>query len=316
MWRIKRSQAFTIIELLVACALTMLLVTALLSMVSHTSNFWRSASNKIDAFQASRVAFESLTRQLSQVTLNAYWAYDDDANPTQYLRKSELHFKAGPNLLGTLSHAVFFQAPTDRTAEAPAYAGVNGLLGGMGYFIDYVPDQPPTALLDRLRIESRFRLMQWNQNTENLAIYASTSGSNDWYQNARSEAIPIADDIIALVLWPKLPTGEVPPAEWTESYEFDSRAGPMQPQPIKQHQLPPLVQVTMVAIDRAASERYKETLEAKITTAMDGLFTREKDPATTMQADLRILEQRLIEAGIQYRTFSSAVSLREAKWNP
>lgn len=313
----RRSGGFSLVEILVASGVLLLVLTLVLSIVSQTSSVWRSSAQKISAFQSARAGFERLTRQLSQATLNTYWEYDDVNNPQKYVRQSELHFRSGPNLLDTPSHAVFFQAPASRTDNPSAYGGLERLLNGCGFFIDYVEDDIPAPLTDKVESRKRFRLMQWMQNTEELNVYKGNSDPQAWYQNARAEAIPVADNIIALVIWPKLPDTETPPVGWEDSYEYDSRQGSLNNQPITMNQLPPIVQVAMVAIDARSAERLGPSLESEIRSATQGLFERldSSDPRESMQKDLTELENRLREKNIEYRIFESAVPIREAKWS-
>lgn len=297
-----------------ACSVLVILITLMLSLVSKSSDVWRSASNKVEAFQSARGGFENLTRQLSQAVLNTYWDYQDPNDPTKYIRKSELHFKAAPQLLGTPSHAVFFQAPANRTGQVSGYGGLGGLLNACGFFIDYTSDSIPSSLTAKLSGISRFRLMQWTQNTEDLKVYDPAAADSDaWFSTARNEATPIAENVIALILWPKLSHSDTPPAGWTDSYSYDSRAGSSFPQPIKQHQLPPTIQVTMVAIDGGSAARLGSQLKAKIDGALAGLFAG--NPSTSYTNDLTTLESRLRTEHIDYRIFTTSVALKESKWS-
>lgn len=322
-------RAFTLVEILVASAVFVLLLALILSIVTQTSDVWRSTSNKITAFQSARAAFERMTRQISQATLNTYYDYydlnwnrrtKDNANtfvPRNYGRQSELHFRTGVNLLNKPTHAIFFQAPASRTENSTEYGGLEGLLNACGFFIDYVEDDIPSPYQGRVSSKSRYRLMQWVQNTENLAIYNPAASSDAWFQNADQEAVPLADNIIALIIWPRLPEGEPAPEDWVDSYEYDSREEASGRQPVKQHQLPPIVQIAMVAIDNRSADRLGDNLKSKIDAALSGLFKNldSNNPGKSMQDDLEELEKRLKKENIEYRIFESAVPLREAKWS-
>lgn len=300
-----------------ASAVLVMMLGLVLSIVNQTSSVWRTSSQKIAAFQGARAGFERLIRQLSQATLNTYWAYNDPNSPTKYVRQSELHFRTGPQLLGTTSHAVFFQAPASRTGQPESFGGLERLLNGCGFFIDYVDDEVPSALSGRLTPQKRFRLMQWVQNTENLKVYDSAYGGDTWFQQAKTEALPIADNVIALILWPRLSEQDTVTTDWTDSYEYDSRAGTPANQPVKMNQLPPVVNVVMVAIDANSAERLKGTLKSDIDGALGGLFAslNTSTPRESIQTDLAELERRLRAKKIDYRIFESAVPLREARWS-
>lgn len=304
-------------EMLVASAVLVLLLVLVLSIVSQTSSIWRSSSQKIASFQGSRAGFERLVRQLSQATLNTYWAYDDPNSPLKYVRQSELHFRSGPNLLGTSSHAVFFQAPASRTEDQNSFGGLERLLNGCGFFIDYVDDDVPSGLQDRIASKKLFRLMQWIQNTEDLSVYDSAAGKEAWFQNARQEALPIADNVIALILWPRLSDKDLNTPGWADSYEYDSRAGQLVSQPAKMNQLPPIIDAVMVAIDSASVNRLGGRLKTAVDSCLDGLFQNlnAADPRNSIRDDLNELESRLKAQAIDYRVFESSIPLREARWS-
>jgi len=309
---------FSLVEVLVTFAILALVLTLMLKVVGSTGDSWKNTGEQIEAFKGARLAFQNLTRLLEQATLNTYWDYDNPAQPTRYLRKSELHFVSdqAENLLpqksdGTawLGHAVFFQAPANKTALPNQYDSVIGLLNACGFFVEYGSDDrwnPPHIQESR----NRFRLMQWVQNTENLAVYTTSDAS--WINPAiGNDTFPIAENVIALLLWPK-ESGDT--SSSLNSYRYDSRYNAnANPQPVQAHQLPPVVQVAMVAIDERSALRLGDNLYSVISNCMAGLFTDQ--PAEKMQADLDTLKQRLLEANIRYQVFFSSVPLREAKWS-
>ncbi len=112
-------------DLLVSTVILAIILVVIFSITQQTGRVWKSSQAKIESFQSARAAFESLTRKLSQATLNGYYDYFDangrtpkdpsyDGKPARYGRQSDLHFISGPGLLthpAQVSHAVFFQAP-------------------------------------------------------------------------------------------------------------------------------------------------------------------------------------------------------------
>ena len=119
-------QAFTLIELMLSTAVLALLMALMLTVVGQTQQIWVRSSGKVAQFQAARTAFEAMTRNLSQATLNTYYDLQFETDPAKlgqtkgYSRNSDLHFVSGKaaqtKFLGTESatyptHAVFFQAP-------------------------------------------------------------------------------------------------------------------------------------------------------------------------------------------------------------
>ncbi|MDQ3623942.1 MAG: prepilin-type N-terminal cleavage/methylation domain-containing protein, partial [Verrucomicrobiota bacterium] len=151
--------AFTLIELLVSLAVIALLSLVLISITGQSSDVWRQARSKIDQFRGARDGFESITRRLSQATLNTYLDYYDNkgrrrtqANvktfaPTSYGRYSELRFVSGPaeQLLEEATvprptHAVFFQAPLGFVEDFAEFRGLDNLINTWGYFLEFNSD--------------------------------------------------------------------------------------------------------------------------------------------------------------------------------
>src|SRR5690349_5884687 len=125
---------FTLVELLLAMAVAALIAVFLASMVNQTSSLWSNTKARVEQFRDARLAFEAITRRLSQATLNTYWDYyyppgsnssslssSTAVAPIGYGRQSELRFVCGSGTGLTAStganaslrpaHAIFFQAP-------------------------------------------------------------------------------------------------------------------------------------------------------------------------------------------------------------
>lgn len=165
------TRAFTLIEMLVSMAVLMLIMLLLFQTISSSSTLWTRTTGKVQAFQAARAAFESMTRNLTQASLQNYYGYADSSGnpvplinpsfklsgggnvkrnkiPTKYLRASELHFVSGPaaELLGqagqsglvTSGDAVFFQAPIGFSDGS--YQTRPGLLNICGYYVQFERD--------------------------------------------------------------------------------------------------------------------------------------------------------------------------------
>ena len=88
-------EGFTLVEVLVAMALLTLIALLLTSMTGATASTWRYTAARIEQFRSAETAYESITRRLSQATLNTYWDYDSPTAPTKYLRQSDLRFISG-----------------------------------------------------------------------------------------------------------------------------------------------------------------------------------------------------------------------------
>ena len=88
-----------------------LLLIVLLQMTNSTSELWTRTTGKTEQFRAAREGFESMTRNLSQATLNTYWDYDNPNSPTRFMRQSELRFICGQMTKGTNRLATASPAP-------------------------------------------------------------------------------------------------------------------------------------------------------------------------------------------------------------
>ena len=85
----RRSAAFTLVEVLVAASIIVVLMGIMLGMTDQTQRLIRSTSSKVEAFQESRAAFESVTRHLSQACSRSASVAWVRANGATYGLKSE-----------------------------------------------------------------------------------------------------------------------------------------------------------------------------------------------------------------------------------
>jgi uncharacterized protein (TIGR02599 family) len=381
------SPAFTIVEMLVSTAILGLLMVLLLSTVDQTQRVWLRSSNKVSQFQASRTAFEALTRNLSQATLNTNYGYETDpktGDPTFYRRESDLHFISGKaareKLLGSdektfPTHAVFFQAPLGWTSEmddkssntVKKYRALNNLLSAVGYYVKWGRDETlPSFLVGHPELvpeRYRYRLMEVIQPAESLGIFLNANAmamppppytkATDWIQIALGKlARPdesgkeacsrvLADNIIALVLLPKLAEQDRPSPQRLDlapNYNYDTRpsADDGTPKEIDKfdsvekkqvNQLPPIMQVTMVAIDEATAIRQQQLTgqtAPDFTASLFSAVSNEDDfkrdlgePVSPAAGSLlyRLQNPTTPSLRISYRVYTSDVVIRGAKWS-
>lgn len=316
----KTPKAFTLIELLTAVAVFAVAMVIVFSIIGQASGLWRRSSSEIEAFQSARLAFDLLTRNLSQATLNTYLDYDNPTNASRYVRKSDLALVSGPAGLSgfpgstNTGQAIFFQAPLSYATNTGVTGGLDMLLNTCGYYISFNTNNtyPPHAVAAN---PYRYRLMQLLVPAENNTIYAA---SNDaWFSTYSNQAQPIADNVIALIVRPQDPEAtpsDLPDLNGNYNYSYDSTAGATNnPQPATAQQLPPVLKLIMIAVDEASMNRLikadgKEPQE--IHDALVGKFMDQR----TFDSDLANLETSLAKNRINYRVFSSAVPLRESKW--
>jgi len=323
--------AFTLVEMLVAMVLFAMIMLVILAITQTTGNAWRDSRSKVDAFQGARQAFEKMTRSLSQATLNTYYDYFDasgarrtEANrlsftPATYGRYSDLHFISGKSLVpGQVTHSLFFQTPTGY-ANDTQYQTMDTLLNACGFYIVHGQDSLRPAFLDSLpnapANDTRFRLMQFLQPSEQLTVYSSSSGAN-WFQSPlagnSSPVEQLAANMIAFVVLPRKSTGDAAQSAGnllSTDYEYDSRAAGASAsvQSPTYNQLPPLIEIILVAIDEKSARR----MEEQNLQIPPSLFSQ----APMIESDLVTLENFLNQNRLVYRTFRTMVPLRNSKWS-
>lgn len=321
-----REAALTLVEVLVATTILLLLMTVLFSMLSVITRAWTQSSQRIDAFQGARVAFDRVTRMLSQATLNVYWDYDDPNDPKIYRRQSELAFavlQAGTNGLkgdpdpgaGT-GHGVFFQVPIGATAKTatPDLRPLSQTLTSIGFSVRWVSDKQIRPAFIAGPEKFRMRLMQYRSLSEDLKVY-SQQGTDVRSWIDEMEQVPLADNIVWMAIWPRLSPVQDPVGDKiTEDYTYNSRKGAdTTPQPITAHQLPPTVQVTMIAIDERTAERFApNVLPAEIVNSYADTLANVRD----YEQDIETISTKLNDARINFRIFTTSVQLRESRWSP
>jgi len=319
-------RGFTILEVLVSAVLLLIVSLISYSIISSISSAWRTHKARLSTFEGARVGFELLTNRLSQATLNTYWDYDDPANPTRYLRRSELHFNMGrgatllPDLPGVTGDAVFFLAPLGFTSTT-GLQPLTKMLTACGFYIRFSSEVERPDFLDaRIPVRFRYRLMQFLQPGENLAVYDLTPDNetnvaerNRWFtDHVADHSFPMIDNVIGLILRANYPVGNSEVSE----YSFDSRNGTRNAPTPSYHQLPPSISVTMVVIDEDSARRLAEEFGATappLQPPPSNNFTN----ADNYDADLQAWETLLreITPGINYRIFTADVPIRGAKWS-
>lgn len=207
---------------------------------------------------------------------------------------------------------------------------------------------------------NRLRLMEYSPTAEMNRIYDSAYRSNpsqikQWYQNANSGALaselkdsggssetaatrhftrPIAENILALIISPQLENTStsgassssssvysIAPNFFYDSTQTGALVSSSSPQGT-QHLLPPLLKVTMIALDERSAEvlssSTSESLRSSVLSGVGGLFTS----ASKFDADLEgtadepgALRQLLLQNKINYRVFSTTIALKQSRWS-
>ena len=265
------------------------------------------------------------------------------------------------------THAVFYCAPLGianalnpynvNTSATATDQGLEQLLNVCGYYIEFNQD---TALGDTPSFFSnpaarwRFRLMEMIQPSESLDIYTYTTNppytATTWFTDFLPTAATnpgcthvLADNIIALIILPRLSTeqeAQLGPtagaADLTSTYNYDSTSQTALTTltPAGQttyNQLPPVLQVTMVAIDETSAVRLQSQFGAGtapgLTTSPSNLFTAITS-LSDYQNDLSQLEANLqqttvngkapglaLKTPVSYRVFTSNIRITGARWS-
>jgi len=321
-----RKSAFSLLEVLVAIAVLSLILALTLDLTSQASKVWRRGKSHEETFRAARDAFATITRELSQSTLNTYYDYFDssgrpagdpsyDGNPSRYGRQSELRFACGPSLVpDQIGHAVFFQAPLGHSGST-SLTKLASLLNTRGYYVKYGGDTSgdfiggKPAFLASGHPRFRYRLLGIEQPAEKMSVYSSPS---DWIASAASNGSTrvLAENVVAFAVravWPDGPSA---------SYSYDSGVswpGHAGAQPREMNQLPPRLEVILVVIDESTASR----LQGSSSSAPDLGFAPAavfQDPAR-WDDDLQAVESGLQQERIPYRIFRTTVPVGTSLWN-
>lgn len=352
------SRAFTLLEILVSTVILSVLMLACATALDQTQRTWKFSQGKVEQFREARLAFEAINRHLAQATLNTYWDYfypqtgsneppqDAVAQPGAYVRHSELQFRVdrATTLLNSTDihpgHALFFQAPL---GLSQTHREMGSLLNARGFYVAFKSDarNRPAFLTDGGQPEkSRFRLMEYRPPSERPIADSSTLGNavyskpEDWFrQNLEASSEPLADNILLLVVSPRVSTSAAKalnrPATWiAPSYRFNSTDRDNSTSGVDhvrvrndgtadqgtQHLLPPTVQITLVAIDEPSAQRLLESNGDRPVDLQQESGASFSD-ALQYDEDLSRIKRHLTDRKLNFRVFTSTVIMRNARWD-
>lgn len=338
-------RAFSLIELMVAMGILSILMLMLTVLLDQVQESWRYSESRLSQFREARVAFDIVTKNLGQASLNTYWDLEDedgDGLVDRYFRTSELHFlnMEARDLGGTatqepVGHAVFFQAPLGFSSE---YRNLNNLFNGRGYFVAFGSDVNFRPSFVRSAEKFRYRLFEFRPPAEANQIFEDGAQErlqgesqifSEWFRQGidgigsgdfEDHLNPLAENIVTLIVSPRdslsSSTGGGRSDTFSEiapNYVYDSNenvtTGDNLQSPTAQ-QVPPLVRVTMVAIDETSAVRLEDgTTRPAIVD--NNLFRN----TANYEQDLETLVEYLNEEEINHKVFSSMVMLRSGKWS-
>lgn len=349
--RRRRQSGFTLVELLVASAVIAVIMAILVGMTSQTQKLVRSTAGKVEQFQGARAAFEVMTRRISEATLNTYWEYAYRTEyqvvsgkqvpvrvPDRYQRASELRFRSGPMAELTRSrgpdgafqpmHGLFFQAPFGMVADRDRLGSLDHLLNSWGFFVELGTDEAtmPPFLKGHVEPRKRFRLMEFMEPAEQLRVYQfQTPRATDWFapvlMRPDRPVRVLAENVCALIVLPKFDrTTEENRHRAGKStllapgYRYDSTTSTSDPELNPKNQLPPVVQLTMIALDEESANLLQGRNRNHATGGIE--FAQLFRKPESYDADLAAFEQHLSSTHrTAYRVFTTNVSIRGAKWS-
>ncbi len=275
---------------------------------------------------------------------------DISVPPSAYVRHSELQFQSGTafqligpqaNPLRYPGHAVFFQAPLGLSLEHP---GLGSLLNARGYYVEFGSDEtdkPPFIVERGVPNRYRYRLMEYRPPADRgIASKTLFQGNTiyskpaDWFrQDMGTSSRVVAENVLLMVIRPKTPdnvaqtSGRNPwwiaPLYNYNSLDRDNST--MNVENIRmltngavdqgtQHLLPPLVELTMVALDEASAQNWNDSHDDRPVTMLQEAGSPFTD-AALYAADMSKLKAYLTDEKVQFRVFTATVALRNARWD-
>ncbi len=184
---------------------------------------------------------------------------------------------------------------------------------------------------------------QWTTYWTSWAAYwgnftASASSAPAWVANItnagtgtlRSAVNPLANNVIAMIVWPRLNAIDDPNGTeiaalslYNYTYDYDSQfkaltliAAPngTLEQPLTANQMPPTIQVTMIVISEASAtqiDTHSTTPPSVIQNALNSKFTDVRN----YSSDLASVSSALAAGHINFQVLTTTVTIKESKWS-
>jgi len=362
-----RPSGFSLLEIIVSTAIIGIVLVAIGEAMGTMQNTWARVRSKADMFRPLRTAADTMNRRIALATLESRWVTEEnaaDGNPTgAMVRESDLHFVSGPALQLTGSggllagHGLFFQAPfgVDQQrrseSESNSYDRLGHLLNAWGYFVEYGPEPGPRpgfmtqASSGRRDDRRRFRLMEYRQPTEELAVFSAgtnndgqpeiqtASGESSIRKWLRKPLQPgasleerrisiLAENIVALVVRP-LAGGTLDELARTDAgaqydlaadMQYDTRRHQYDTSTLAQltrHRLPPALEVTLVATSEDSWSRMTPAEVEQMASEIRGITNGGFKSAAQYENDIERLTKMLDKRRIDSRVLRSVVTLAE-----
>ena len=283
-----QGKAFTLVEVLVSMVILAMMMLIITTVISQAQRSWKAASSKVSQFREARLAFDTITRNLRQASIDTHrlFLWGDKVYTTDPLKAPDgsgrvahlgIKFDAAARLVSggggppeLPGHAVVFQAPLGKTAlgegnaEGVDISGLKNLLCTRGYFVQFGTDASflPFGLVSRLQPKYRYRLYEYQPNTENNTVY-NLANDQGWatinLDDAPNTVRPIADNILMLgfaVSFASPSSDTVPRLAGQSSISLEYGFNSYQtPEMAKLHRLPRYAHVFMIAMDEESAAR-------------------------------------------------------------
>lgn len=336
-----KGRAFTLVEVLVSMVILAMMMLIITTVISQAQRSWKAASSKVSQFREARLAFDTITRNLRQASIDTHrtflWGtatYSSDplAPPSGSGRTAHLGIKfdaasrlvsGGGGAAELPGHAVIFQAPLGKTAMGEGssvdISGLKNLLCTRGYFVQFGTDASflPIGLASRLQAKYRYRLYEYQPNTENNTVY-NVAGNQEWatieLSDARNTVRPLADNILMLgfaVSFASPAADSVPRLagnsdEMSLEYGFNSYEAP---EAAKRFRLPRYAHIFMIAMDEESAARLAQihnTSPPDSVRSSGATFTS-PNQLFGQTGDLAKVRAYMDSQRLNYRIFNSAV---------
>jgi uncharacterized protein (TIGR02599 family) len=339
----KHRAGFTLVEVLVSITILTGIMLIVTEVISAAQRSWKLASARVGQFRESRLAFDTVTKNLRQAAIYAYHDFNWDsgiaANPLAmpgnpaiqadlsfFIGASETLFPAGGRngaAWSAASNGVVFQLPAGYT-QLPQYKPLKGLLNARGYTVQLSNDQDfvPQGLRSQLAPKVRFRLVEFRPTTETNTLYTAP-GIADWDPTTPLGAaaggggafVPLADNIIGFAVTPGwMAPGVTGVAAFGgetemmfEEYRSSGGVGAFV------HEVPRVVRVTMVAIDEPSASRLALDNAGRSPDLIlqSGANLRDPSPAS-FRRQLERVSTYLASRSVNFRIFSELVEMPTA----
>jgi|GEM_PF-3421422 len=302
-----RQQGWTVVEVLVSTSILTLLIVAMAEALNTTQRSWRVSRSAAAMQQTVDSATRTLSRQMSQATLQSRSSFDPTLN--QLVPASDLHFVCGPAaellpaLPGVCGDAVFFQHPA-------AEGSLQRALQACGFFVQYGGDEAwRPSLPSPVPTKRRFRLLQFHQPASSLTLFqpagadggpprlaqfTSRTDLYQWYAQPisaapayRTSVSLVAENVVAMILQTS------PSAQRC----YDSRRYQWEPAStdaaLSRHHLPDAIDLTLVMTDEASWSRLAPAQADALAAELMSFIKGQSWQPATLQTSLTALQQLL-----------------------